>query len=82
MKPYRFIFDSIVIVACFIFVFAPSCLAQTSLSSTVDVRLVTDETEAVLNILAKRQANQPTSDADWERVFQSEGYTRLKQREM
>jgi hypothetical protein len=81
MKPYRFIFYSIVVVACFIFVFAHSCLAQTSLSSAVDVRLATDEAEAVLNILAKKQGNQPITDADWRRVFQSEGYIRLKQRE-
>ena len=81
MKPYRSIFYSIVIVACSIFVFAHSCVAQTSLSSAVDVRLVTDEAEAVLNILAKKQANQPITDADWQRVFQSEGYIRLKQRE-
>jgi len=47
----------------------------------VDVRLVTDEAEAVLNILAKKQASQPLTDADWQRVFQSEGYIRLKQRE-
>ena len=55
MKPCRLIFDSIVIVACSIFVFAHSCVAQTSLSSAVDVRLVTDEAEAVLNVLAKKK---------------------------
>ena len=47
----------------------------------MNLRLVTDEPEAVLAILAKRKANQPITDADWQRVFQSEGYTRLKQRE-
>jgi len=47
----------------------------------LNVRLVTDEAEAVLAILAKRKANQPITDHDWQRVFQSEGYTRLKQRE-
>jgi Putative zinc dependent peptidase (DUF5700) len=50
-------------------------------AAAVDVRLVTDEAEAVLAILAKRKANQPIADADWQRVFQSEGYVRLKQRE-
>jgi hypothetical protein len=49
--------------------------------AAVNVRLVTDEAEAVLAILAKRKANQPVADADWQRVFQSEGYVRLKQRE-
>lgn len=31
----------------------------------VNVRLVTDEAEAVLAILAKRKANQPIAEADW-----------------
>jgi hypothetical protein len=52
-----------------------------SAASVVNVRLVTDEADAVLAILAKRKANQPITDADWQRVFQSEGYVRLKKRE-
>jgi hypothetical protein len=52
-----------------------------SVSAQVNVRLVTDEAEAVLNVLAKRKANQSIADADWQRVFQSEGYVRLKKRE-
>src|SRR5689334_1125668 len=55
--------------------------AQGVASAAVNVRLVTDEAEAVLAILAKRKANQPIADGDWQRVFQSEGYVRLKQRE-
>ena len=47
----------------------------------LNVRLVSDEADAVLAILAKRKANQPVTEADWQRVFQSEGYIRLKQRE-
>jgi len=50
-------------------------------TAAVNVRLVTDEAEAVLAILAKRQANESISEADWQRVFQSEGYVRLKRRE-
>lgn len=50
--------------------------------AAVDVRLVTDEADAVLAILAKRKANQPIADGDWQRVFQSEGYVRLQQREL
>jgi len=56
-------------------------LARTVAVAEVDVRLVTDEADAVLAILAKRKANQPSVDGDWRRVFQSEGYVRLKQRE-
>jgi hypothetical protein len=50
-------------------------------SAQVNVRLVTDEAEAVLNVLTKRKADQPIADSDWQRVFQSEGYVRLKKRE-
>ena len=50
-------------------------------SAQVNVRLVTDEAEAVLNVLAKRRANQSIDEADWQRIFQSEGYVRLKKRE-
>ena len=45
------------------------------------MRLVADEAEAVLNILTKKQRNRPINGADWRRVFQSEGYVRLRQRE-
>ena len=48
----------------------------------MDVRLVTDEPEAVLAVLAKKKAGQSITDADWQRVFQSEGYVRLKKREI
>ena len=69
------LFCIISLVVCSTFGFAS---AQTS---ALNVRLVTDESEAVLAILAKRKVNQPITDQDWQRVFQSEGYTRLKQRE-
>jgi len=45
------------------------------------VRLVADEAERVLAILAKRKANLEITDTDWQRVFSSEGYVRLKKRE-
>lgn len=45
------------------------------------MRLVIDEAEAVLAILAKKKAGQPVTEADWRRVFSSEGYVRLKARE-
>ena len=62
-----------------LFGFAP---AQTAVPPSVKVRLVTDEAEAVLAILSKRKAGQPIDDADWQRVFESEGYVRLKKREL
>ena len=70
-----------VLIVCSVFGLASVCSAQTSGPSAVNVRLITDEAEAVLAILAKRQANQPITEADWQRVFSSEGYIRLKKRE-
>lgn len=54
---------------------------QSAPSSSVNVKLQTDEADAALAILNKRKLNQPIAEADWQRVFQSEGYVRLKQRE-
>jgi hypothetical protein len=64
-----------------IFGLAPVCHAQSTTLSHLNVRLITDEAEAVLAILAKRKANQPITESDWQRIFQSEGYVRLKARE-
>jgi hypothetical protein len=47
----------------------------------VNVRLLTDEADGVLAILAKRKAGQEVNESDWQRLFQSEGYQRLKKRE-
>ena len=48
---------------------------------TVQLRLDTSEAEAVLSILAHRAAGEPVSDSDWQHLFESEPYRRLKQRE-
>lgn len=55
--------------------------AALSHSPRVDVRLVTDEAEAVLNVLDKRAAKQPVTEGDWHRLFTSEGFSRLQKRE-
>ena len=47
----------------------------------VNIKVITDEADAVLAILEKRKANQTLTDSDWQRVFSSEGYVRLKKRE-
>jgi Putative zinc dependent peptidase (DUF5700) len=60
---------------------ASICSAQASLPTAVNVRLVTDEAEGVLAVLSKKKTNQPITEADWQRVFQSDGYVRLKKRE-
>lgn len=65
------------LLSCFLLVL----LAQSAAAANLNVRLVTDEAEAVLAILAKKKAGEAIADSDWRRVFQSEGYVRLKQRE-
>jgi hypothetical protein len=58
------------------------CFAQRPIMpSAVNVQMVTDEPEAVLAILAKNKAHQPITVTDWQRLFSSEGYVRLKARE-
>jgi len=75
----RIILNSFVILT--ILGISSVCFSQTEIPSAVNVRLVTDEAEAVLAILGKKQANQPITDADWQQLFTSEGYRRLKKRE-
>jgi hypothetical protein len=55
--------------------------AQPASARRVNVKVVTDEADAVLAILARKKAQQPIPDADWQRLFASEGYVRLKKRE-
>ena len=47
----------------------------------VAVRLVKDEAEAVLSLLAKRTAGQTLGDQDWQGLLSTQGFVRLKQRE-
>ena len=55
--------------------------AQKQNKSPVNVQIVPDEAEAVLAILAKKSSGEEITDADWQKLFNSEGYTRLKKRE-
>lgn len=52
-------------------------LLLTFAEPAVDVRMVTDQADAVLHILSTKE---PT-EADWQRLFSSEGYVRLKKRD-
>jgi hypothetical protein len=76
---FRYFLNAL-IISCMLSIVSV-CLAQGAMPSAVDVRFITDEAEAVLSILAKKRTNQPIAEADWQRVFQSEGYIRLKKRE-
>lgn len=50
-------------------------------ASALDVHFVTDEAEAVLAILGKRAKSEAVTIEDWRRLFTTEGYVRLAQRE-
>jgi len=58
---------------------APSSLAR--VTNQVSVRVVSDEADSVLAIIAKQKAGQTVTDADWQELFATEGYVRLKKRE-
>ncbi|HYO99878.1 MAG TPA: DUF5700 domain-containing putative Zn-dependent protease [Pyrinomonadaceae bacterium] len=81
MKPRKLICCLMVLVSFCISGSPSICTAQTA-SPAVSVRLITDEPEAVLSILGKRKAKQEINEDDWRRLFQSEGYVRLKRREL
>jgi Putative zinc dependent peptidase (DUF5700) len=49
--------------------------------SRLRVPMVTDEPDAVLAILDVRASGRTPAESDWQRLFSSEGYRRLKQRE-
>ena len=72
-------FFSIVLIS-FTLLTATICIAQTA-DSSIAVSIVSDEADAVLAILAKNQSNQTVSGQDWQRLFSSQGYVRLKKRE-
>ncbi len=49
--------------------------------SRVSVQVVFDEAETALAILEKESAGNSVTEAGWQRLFGSEGYRRLKERE-
>lgn len=61
--------------------FTALLLAAATAAPRVDVHFVDDEPRAVLAILDKRASHREISEADWRRLFDSEGYTRLAKRE-
>lgn len=56
-------------------------LTSIGFASQVDVKLNTAEPDAVLAILDKLSAKEAVTADDWQRLFATEGYIRLKQRE-
>jgi hypothetical protein len=50
-------------------------------AAALDIRIVSDEADVVLSILHNLGAGQPVAVEDWDRLFSTEGYVRLKKRE-
>jgi hypothetical protein len=63
---------------CTALVFAVACQPG---AERLDVRLITDEPEAVLALRERRAAGLPIGDDDWRALFATEGYRRRQQRE-
>jgi hypothetical protein len=59
----------------------PAGAAPDRSAPSVHVPFVTDEADAVLAILEKREARAPLTPADWRRLFSTQGYRRLEKRE-
>jgi hypothetical protein len=63
-------------------IFYPATAIPAQTTSSVNVQIVTDEADAVLAILKKQNSKRSVTDQDWQSLFNSEGYLRLKKREL
>jgi hypothetical protein len=77
----RFFENSILLLALLAGFPAGIAVGRPAETSALDIRFVTDEADAVLSILHKISAGDSPVEADWERLFSTEGYVRLKKRE-
>jgi hypothetical protein len=78
-------FRILLFIACFFLLllfFESSAYSQDKNNLRIKIKIVTDEADAVLDILTKKESKQEVNETDWQRVFSSEGYTRLKKREI
>ena len=69
------------IAGCLMSVHASAGGVQDADSSNLQIRLVTDEADAVMALLVKHKSGDALREADWLRLYSSEGYLRLKERE-
>ena len=77
-SPFVLALSCVLVTGC---VFAPAVPARPFDPPAVDVKVITDEADAALAILAKSEGRQTVTEEDWRRLFESEGYVRLKRRE-
>jgi hypothetical protein len=69
------------IKALFVFLILSAGFPLLAAEDRVQVKLDTSEADSVLAILAKRKQAQPVTDADWNTLFATDPYQRLKKRE-
>src|SRR4029077_14670794 len=67
----------VIILSTFLFLTLGQLVAQ----DRIDLRSDASEADAVLAILTKQDQHQRVTDADWQKLFSSEPYIRLKKRE-
>jgi len=77
MRPSR----SAQFVLCCLLGFAPAASAQTATSDRIQLTPDTSEADQVLAILALRGQGKPVPDTEWQKLFATAPYQRLKQRE-
>ena len=68
------------ISGCFLWI-VPAGSAQPATNDRIQLTLDTSETDEVLAILALRSQGKPIPDAEWQKLFATAPYQRLKQRE-
>jgi hypothetical protein len=79
VNPRRLILALAAVVG-FALPFSQVCKAQT-VPDRIQLQLNTDEADQVLAILSKKAAGQAIQEADWQSLFATEPYIRLKKRE-
>lgn len=77
MHPRRFA----LCILCGLLWFAPTAFAQAATKDRIELTLDTSEADEVLAILALRSQGKPISDSEWQKLFATAPYQRLKQRE-
>ena len=68
-------------ILCCLLGFAPTAFAQAATKDRIQLTLDTSEADQVLAILALRSQGKPVPDSEWQKLFATAPYQRLKQRE-
>jgi hypothetical protein len=79
MRLFRFAIG--LLLVGFVLLWRPCAQVAPASSDRVQIQFDGTEANAVLTILEKRAAGRPVTDADWQTLFATEPYLRLKKRE-